>query len=96
MADAEKIPIEVVLADSNKKKSAFLESIKKELSVSYVVLKQRSEDINRKFDIITARAVTSVKSFLDLNIKTVHACVLHLQVLAYQHLGKSLELLLQF
>ena len=67
MADAEKIPIEVVLADSNKKKSAFLESIKKELSVSYIVLNKRSENINRKFDIITARAVTSVKSFLDLN-----------------------------
>ena len=67
MADAEKIPIEVVLADSNRKKSAFLESIKKELSVSYIVLNKRSENINRKFDIITARAVTSVKSFLDLN-----------------------------
>ena len=67
MADAEKIPIEVVLADSNRKKSSFLESIKKELSVSYIVLNKRSENINRKFDIITARAVTSVKSFLDLN-----------------------------
>ena len=68
MADAEKIPIEVVLADSNRKKSAFLESIKKELSVSYIVLNKRSENINRKFDIIMYWAfVTSVKSFLDLN-----------------------------
>ena len=28
---------------------------------------KRSENINQKFDIITARAVTSVKSFLNLN-----------------------------
>ena len=67
MADAEKIPIEVVLADSNRKKSAFLESIKKELSVSYIVLNKRSENINRKFDIILDSIATSVKSFLDLN-----------------------------
>ena len=67
MADAEKIPINIVLVDSNRKKSLFLESIKKELSVSYIVLNKRSENINRKFAIITARAVTSVKSFLDLN-----------------------------
>ena len=67
MANAEKIPIKVALADSNRKKSLFLKSIKKELGVSYTVVNKRSENINQKFDIITARAVTSVKSFLDLN-----------------------------
>ena len=67
MANAEKIPINIVLVDSNRKKSLFLESIKKELGVSYTVVNKRSENINQKFDIITARAVTSVKSFLDLN-----------------------------
>ena len=67
MADAEKIPINIVLVDSNRKKSLFLESIKKELGVSYTVVNKRSENINQKFDIITARAVTSVKSFLNLN-----------------------------
>ena len=67
MADAEKIPINIVLVDSNRKKSLFLESIKKELGVSYSVVNKRSENINQKFDIITARAVISVKSFLDLN-----------------------------
>ena len=67
MADAEKIPINIVLVDSNRKKSLFLESIKKELGVSYAVVNKRSENINQKFDIITARAVTSLKSFLNLN-----------------------------
>ena len=67
MADAEKIPINIVLVDSNRKKSLFLESIKKELDVSYSVVNKRSENIKQKFDIITARAVISVKGFLDLN-----------------------------
>ncbi len=67
MTNAEKIPIKVALADSNRKKSLFLESIKKELGVSYTVVNKRSENINQKFEIITARAVTSVKTFLDLN-----------------------------
>ena len=44
-----------------------LKSIKKELGVSYTVVNKRSENINQKFEIITARAVTSVKTFLDLN-----------------------------
>ena len=67
MTNAEKIPIKVALADSNRKKSLFLKSIKKELGVSYTVVNKRSENINQKFEIITARAVTSVKTFLDLN-----------------------------
>ena len=67
MINAEKIPIKVALADSNRKKSLFLKSIKKELGVSYTVVNKRSENINQKFEIITARAVTSVKTFLDLN-----------------------------
>lgn len=67
MTNAEKIPIKVSLADSNRKKSLFLKSIKKELGVSYTVVNKRSENINQKFEIITARAVTSVKTFLDLN-----------------------------
>ena len=66
MTNAEKIPINIALVDSNRKKSLFLESIKKELGVSYTVVNKRSENINQKFEIITARAVTSVK-FLDLN-----------------------------
>ena len=67
MINAEKIPIKVALVDSNRKKSLFLKSIKKELGVSYTVVNKRSENINQKFEIITARAVTSVKTFLDLN-----------------------------
>ena len=67
MINAEKIPIKVALADSNRKKSLFLKSIKKELGVSYTVVNKRSENIKQKFEIITARAVTSVKTFLDLN-----------------------------
>ena len=67
MTNAEKIPIKVALADSNRKKSLFLKSIKKELGVSYTVVNKRSENIKQKFEIITARAVTSVKGFLDLN-----------------------------
>ena len=67
MTNAEQIPIKVALADSNRKKSLFLKSIKKELGVSYTVVNKRSENINQKFEIITARAVTSVKTFLDLN-----------------------------
>ena len=67
MTNAEKIPIKVALADSNRKKSLFLKSIKKELGVSYTVVNKRSENINQKFEIITARAVTSLKTFLDLN-----------------------------
>ena len=67
MTNAEKIPIKVALADSNRKKSLFLKSIKKELGVSYTVVNKRSENIKQKFEIITARAVTSVKTFLDLN-----------------------------
>ena len=67
MINAEKIPIKVALVDSNRKKSLFLKSIKKELGVSYTVVNKRSENITQKFEIITARAVTSVKSFLNLN-----------------------------
>ena len=37
------------------------------MGVSYTVVNKRSENIKQKFEIITARAVTSVKTFLDLN-----------------------------
>ena len=67
MADAENIPITTVLVDSNKKKCAFLRSVKKELQLSFKVLDKRSEKIEEKFDIITSRAVTSLKNFLSNN-----------------------------
>ena len=69
MAEAEKMVIKTYLIDSNKKKCGFLKSIKNELQLSFDVLNERSEDINGKFDIITARAVSSIKEFLDVNHK---------------------------
>ena len=37
------------------------------MELSYIVLNKRSENVEEKFDIITARAVTSIKKFLDIN-----------------------------
>ena len=49
MTNAEKIPIKVALADSNRKKSLFLKIIKKEFGVSYTVVNKRSENIKQNF-----------------------------------------------
>ena len=43
------------------------ENVKKKMELSYIVLNKRSESVEEKFDIITARAVTSIKKFLDIN-----------------------------
>ncbi len=67
MAEAENIPINTVLVDSNKKKCSFLRIVKKELQLPYNVLNKRSEDIREKFDIIASRAVTSLGNFLKSN-----------------------------
>ena len=67
MAEAENIPIDTILVDSNKKKCSFLSIIKKELQLPYNVLNKRSEDIREKFDIIASRAVTSLGNFLKSN-----------------------------
>ena len=48
MAEAENIPIDTVLVDSNKKKCSFLSIVKKELQLPYNVLNKRSEDIKEK------------------------------------------------
>ena len=66
MAEAENIPINTVLVDSNKKKCSFLRIVK-ELQLPYNVLNKRSEDIREKFDIIASRAVTSLGNFLKSN-----------------------------
>ena len=67
MLEAKHMIVRTVLIDSNKKKSAFLENVKKKMELSYIVLNKRSESVEEKFDIITARAVTSIKKFLDIN-----------------------------
>ena len=67
MLEAKNMIVRTVLIDSNKKKSAFLENVKKKMGLSYNVLNKRSESVEEKFDIITARAVTSIKKFLDIN-----------------------------
>jgi len=67
MLEAKSMKVRTVLIDSNKKKSAFLENVKKKMGLSYNVLNKRSESVEEKFDIITARAVTSIKKFLDIN-----------------------------
>ena len=67
MAEAKNMIVRTVLIDSNKKKSTFLENVKKTMELSYIVLNKRSESVEEKFDIITARAVTSIKKFLDIN-----------------------------
>jgi len=67
MLEAKNMIVRTVLIDSNKKKSTFLENVKKKMELSYIVLNKRSESVEEKFDIITARAVTSIKKFLDIN-----------------------------
>ena len=67
MLEAKNMIVRTVLIDSNKKKSSFLENVKKKMGLSYNVLNKRSESVEEKFDIITARAVTSIKKFLDIN-----------------------------
>ena len=67
MLEAKNMIVRTVLIDSNKKKSIFLENVKKKMELSYIVLNKRSESVEEKFDIITARAVTSIKKFLDIN-----------------------------
>ena len=67
MLEAKNMIVRTVLIDSNKKKSSFLEKVKKKMGLSYNVLNKRSESVEEKFDIITARAVTSIKKFLDIN-----------------------------
>ena len=67
MLEAKNMIVRTVLIDSNKKKSSFLENVKKKMELSYIVLNKRSESVEEKFDIITARAVTSIKKFLDIN-----------------------------
>ena len=42
-------------------------NVKKKMGLSYIVLNKRSESVEEKFDIITARAGTSIKKFLDIN-----------------------------
>ena len=67
MAESENLEMNTVLLDSNLKKCTFLENVKNELNLSFNVINKRSENIEEKFDIITSRAVTSVKKFLDIN-----------------------------
>ena len=67
MAESENLKMNTVLLDSNLKKCTFLENVKNELNLSFNVINKRSENIEEKFDIITSRAVTSVKKFLDIN-----------------------------
>ena len=67
MLEAKNMIVRTILIDSNKKKSIFLENVKKKMELSYIVLNKRSESVEEKFDIITARAVTSIKKFLDIN-----------------------------
>ena len=67
MLEAKNMIVRTVLIDSNKKKSTFLENVKKKMELSYIVLNKRSESVEEKFDIITVRAVTSIKKFLDIN-----------------------------
>ena len=67
MLEAKHMIVRTILIDSNKKKSIFLENVKKKMELSYIVLNKRSESVEEKFDIITARAVTSIKKFLDIN-----------------------------
>ena len=67
MLEAKNMIVRTVLIDSNKKKSSFLENVKKKMGLSYNVLNKRSESVEEKFDIITARAVTSITKFLDIN-----------------------------
>ena len=67
MLEAKNMIVRTILIDSNKKKSTFLENVKKKMELSYIVLNKRSESVEEKFDIITARAVTSIKKFLDFN-----------------------------
>ena len=67
MLEAKNMIVRTILIDSNKKKSIFLENVKKKMELSYIVLNKRSESVEEKFDIITARAVTSITKFLDIN-----------------------------
>ncbi len=67
MAESENLKMNTVLLDSNLKKCTFLENVKNELNLSFNIINKRSENIEEKFDIITSRAVTSVKKFLDIN-----------------------------
>ena len=67
MLEAKHMIVRTILIDSNKKKSIFLENVKKKMELSYIVLNKRSESVEEKFDIITARAVTSITKFLDIN-----------------------------
>lgn len=71
MAKTQNVNIKTVLVDSNKRKCAFLDTVKKELNLSFKILNIRSESIERHFDIISTRAVTSIKNFLDINHKMI-------------------------
>ena len=66
MLEAKNMIVKTILIDSIKK-VFFLKMLKKKMELSYIVLNKRSESVEEKFDIITARAVTSITKFLDIN-----------------------------
>ncbi|WP_456400177.1 16S rRNA (guanine(527)-N(7))-methyltransferase RsmG [Persephonella sp.] len=48
--------VEMFLIEAVNKKCIFLEMLKRELSIDYTVICKRSEEINKKFDIVLSRA----------------------------------------
>ncbi|MDL2253688.1 16S rRNA (guanine(527)-N(7))-methyltransferase RsmG [Ruminococcaceae bacterium OttesenSCG-928-I18] len=62
--------IEITLIESNKKKTAFLSLVGKELDLSLQVLGERAEDLGRSsaresFDVVTARAVAALPALSE-------------------------------
>ena len=64
----------VTLVESDSKKCIFLEEIKQKLMLNTVILHKRIEDVdsNASYDIITARALSSISKLLEYSEKFLH------------------------
>lgn len=70
----------VVLVDSNRKKTLFLKRVVKKLGLNTVVYNDRVENLHGRlpdYDIVTARALASVDTLIDLFKKSKKSVELH-------------------
>ncbi len=60
---------DLFISEPSLKRVAFLEEVKKQLSLKMVFMVQRIEDVKEEetFDLITARAVTSLKNLIEIS-----------------------------
>jgi len=73
MANAKAPCLKVTLVESIRKKTLFLNYIKEITQTEVEILNQRAEDIkNRRFDVITARAMTALENLFEYAVPLMH------------------------